>query len=176
MSGDDPYLRFSVLKTTELLPVPYQVFVPADCSSTFAGVFEISDTNNRCDVNSIDLSAENVANPAYDGSDLTIPATIDIGLTGIGIRIHYTDEFGNPLPAGTTVTLSTSNGDLSIIETNDVIPNTNRDKPMYSDVRISREAEGNDKVDGVLSVTFEFTTQTGVTKTVKKGIAIFDDK
>ena len=176
MSGDDPYLRFSVLKTTELLPAPYQVFVPADCSSTFAGVFEISDTNNRCDVNSIDLSAENVANPAYDGSDLTIPATIDIGLTGIGIRIHYTDEFGNPLPAGTTVTLSTSNGDLSIIETNDVIPNTNRDKPMYSDVRISREAEGNDKVDGVLSVTFEFTTQTGVTKTVKKGIAIFDDK
>ena len=176
MSGDDPYLRFSVLKTNNILPAPYEVYVPADCSASIAGNFETSDTIERCDVDAIDLSTVSVDNPAYDGTDPSVPEKIDIGLGGITVRIHYTDEFGNPLPAGTTISLSTTNGDLSIIESSDVVPNTNRDTPMYSDVRISREADGNDKFDGILSIAFEFKTQSGSTKTVKKGIAIFDSK
>ena len=117
-------------------------------------------------------------NPAYDETDPdeTDPEQLEVGLAGITIRIHYTDEFGNPLPAGTTVSISSTNGDLSIIENNAIIPSTNTDKPMYSDVRISREADGNDKFDGVLSITFEFTTQAGGTKTVSKGIEIYDSK
>lgn len=178
MSGDEPYLRFSVLKTADTLPSPYQVFVPANCSTTFVAELEGSDVAERCDVSSIDLSSVFRDNPDFDETDPdeTDPETLDIGLTGITVRIHYTDEFGNPLPAGTKVTLAATNGDLSIIEHNETIASTNTDKPMYSDVRISREADGNDKFDGVLSITFEFENQLGGSKTVKKGIAIFDSQ
>lgn len=93
----------------------------------------------------------------------------------MAVRIHYTDEFGNPLPANTVVSLTTSNGDLSIISHSETIPNTNTDKPMYSDVLISRETDGNDQTSGVLSITFEFENQLGASKTVSTGITIFDD-
>ena len=43
MSGDEPYVRFAVLKSNEVVTAPYEVVVPADCSSTFAGGFEESD-------------------------------------------------------------------------------------------------------------------------------------
>jgi hypothetical protein len=178
MSGDNPYVRFSVVKTSEILVAPYPVYVPADCSNSIVATLEKSDVTARCDVATIDLSTATVDNPNYDATDPneTDPQTIDVGLTGITVRIHYTDEFGNPLPAGTTVSIATTNGDLSVIENNETIPSTNTDKPMYSEVRIAREADGNDKFDGILSITFEFTTQAGGSKTVKKGIAIFDSK
>ncbi|MBB1287971.1 hypothetical protein H5085_00855 [Pseudoalteromonas sp. SR43-6] len=178
MSGDNPYVRFSVLKTTDILDAPYPVYVPADCSVSVVAVLEPSDVSERCDISAVDLSNVLADNPAYDETDPdeTDPEQLEVGLAGITIRIHYTDEFGNPLPAGTTVSISSTNGDLSIIENNAIIPSTNTDKPMYSDVRISREADGNDKFDGVLSITFEFTTQAGGTKTVSKGIEIYDSK
>ena len=91
------------------------------------------------------------------------------------VRIHYTDEFGNPLPANTVVSISTTNGDLSIISHSETIPNTNTDKPMYSDVLISRETDGNDRQFGVLTITFEFENQLGASKSVTEGITIRDD-
>ena len=48
--------------------------------------------------------------------------------------IYYSDEFGNPLPAGTRVSISANNGDFSIIQHQESIPSTNRDTTMYSDV------------------------------------------
>lgn len=185
MSGDEPYVRFSVVKT-DALPAPFEVFVPADCSSSVSGnrtfvELEESDVTERCDVAAIDLSVNNVeiANPDFDPNDPdeTDPETltVDIGLTSMAVRIHYTDEFGNPLPANTVVSLTTSNGDLSIISHSETIPNTNTDKPMYSDVLISRETDGNDQTSGVLSITFEFENQLGASKTVSTGITIFDD-
>jgi hypothetical protein len=178
MSGDNPYVRFSVLKTTDILDAPYPVYVPADCSVSVVAVLEPSDVSERCDISAVDLSNVFADNPEYDETDPdeTDPQLLEVGLSGITVRIHYTDEFGNPLPAGTTVSIASTNGDLSIIENNAIIPSTNTDKPMYSDVRISREADGNDKFDGVLSITFEFTTQAGGTKTVSKGIEIYDSK
>lgn len=185
MSGDVPYVRFSVVKT-DALPAPFEVFVPADCSSSVSGnrtfvELEESDVSERCDVAAIDLSANNVeiSNPDFDPNDPdeTDPETltVDIGLTSMAVRIHYTDEFGNPLPANTVVSLTTNNGDLSIIHHSETIPNTNTDKPIYSDVLISREIDGNDKTIGVLSITFEFENQLGAIKTVSTGITIFDD-
>ncbi|MEM5551860.1 hypothetical protein WNY63_14095 [Pseudoalteromonas neustonica] len=171
MSGDTPYVRFSVLKGNSL-------HIPANCVSSAVATLEMSDVTERCDVETIDLSIISQPNPDFDPNDPdeTDPETIDVGLTGISIRIHYTDEFGNPLPAGTEVTLSTTNGDLSIIGHSETILSTNTDKPLYSDVRIAREAEGNKKLDGILTIKFAFENQFGVKKVTEKAIAIFDDK
>ncbi|MGB1029657.1 MAG: hypothetical protein ACPGVW_07885, partial [Pseudoalteromonas marina] len=81
-----------------------------------------------------------------------------------------------PLPANTVVSIATDNGELSIIRHSETIPSTNTDKPMYSDVLITRETDGNDKPSGVLSITFEFENQLGASKTVSKGIEIYDSK
>ncbi|MCF2847249.1 hypothetical protein NH514_02325 [Pseudoalteromonas sp. ACER1] len=178
MSGDDPYVRFAVLKSNEVVSAPYEVLVPADCSSTIAGVFEVSDNALWCDVASIDLSEVSRANPDYDATDPneTDPETLEVGLSSINVRIFYSDEFGNPLPAGTEVSLTADNGDFSIIEHEETIPSTNRDSTMYSDVRIARESDGNQDQDGVLTITFQFENQLGGTKTVSRSISIIDDK
>ena len=177
MSGDEPYVRFAVLKSNEVVTAPYEVFVPADCSSTFAGGFEESDNTNWCDVQFIDLSSVIQPNPNYDEDDPSSgPENIDIGLTGINIYIFYSDEFGNPLPAGTELAVSADNGDFSILEHQENIGSTNRDSTMFSIVRIAREVEGNDDRDGVLNITFNFENQFGASKTVSKSITIFDDK
>lgn len=172
MSGDEPYIRFSVLKSNN------PTHVPADCSTSSILTLEESDIDTRCDVGDIDLSVVEIDNPDYDATDPdeTDPEKIDTGLSGILVRIHYTDEFGNPLPAGTIVTIATTNGELSIVEHTEIIPSTNTDKPMYSDVRIAREPEGNNKLEGVLSITFDFENQFDAKKTVTKGIGIFDDQ
>ncbi|MCO7249202.1 hypothetical protein [Pseudoalteromonas sp. Ps84H-4] len=177
MSGDEPYVRFAVLKSNEVVTAPYEVVVPADCSSTFAGGFEESDNASWCDVESIDLSSVTRPNPNYDEDDPDSgPEDIDIGLTGINIQIFYSDEFGNPLPAGTEVTITADNGDFSILQHQDIIGSTNRDSTMSSSVRIAREVDGNQDADGVLTITFNFENQFGTTKTVSKSIAILDDK
>ncbi|KPM84706.1 MULTISPECIES: hypothetical protein [Pseudoalteromonas] len=178
MSGDDPYVRFAVLKSNEVVSAPYEVLVPADCSSTIAGVFEVSDNVLWCDAASIDLSEVSRANPDYDATDPdeTDPETLEVGLSSINVRIFYSDEFGNPLPAGTEVSLTADNGDFSIIEHEETIPSTNRDSTMYSDVRIARESDGNQDQDGVLTITFQFENQLGGTKTVSRSISIIDDK
>jgi hypothetical protein len=177
MSGDVPYVRFAVIKSNSVAEAPYEVFVPADCSSSIAATLETSDTDDYCDVSSIDLSNVVVDNPNYDETDPdeTDAATVEIGLSSIGVYIFYSDEFGNPLPAGTTVTITSTNGDLSIVNHEETIPNTNTDIPSSSLVVISRETDGNDLLTGVLSITFEFTNASGDTKTISQGITISDD-
>lgn len=182
MSGDVPYVRFSTIKPDELPTAPKPIYIPANCSSsmidpdTFLLELEPSDVNERCDLATVNLSKIVAENPDYDPNDATSGSEfVEVGLSSLAIRIHYTDEFGNPLPAGTKVSLSTTNGDLSIIQHSDSIPNTNTDKPMYSDVLISRETDGNDKMSGVLSITFEFENQLGANKKIAKGIQILDD-
>lgn len=178
MSGDEPYVRFAVLKSDDVVSPPFEVLVPADCSDSLAGQFEVSDAPQWCDVAELDLSVAARPNPDFDANDPneTDPETLDIGLAGINIRIYYSDEFGNPLPAGTRVSISANNGDFSIIQHQESIPSTNRDTTMYSDVRIARETDGNQDQDGVLTITFEFENQLGGSKTVSKSIAIFDDR
>ncbi|MBQ4832552.1 hypothetical protein J8L70_04795 [Pseudoalteromonas sp. MMG010] len=178
MSGDDPYVRFAVVKTSTILDAPYEVYVPADCSSSIVATLETSDTEDFCDVGSIDLSNIVVANPDYDATDPdeTDPETVEIGLASISIYIFYSDEFGNPLPAGTSVSISSTNGDFDLLTHEATVPNTNSDQTSYSVVSISRESDGNDLTSGVLSITFEFDNVLGESKTITQGIAIIDDK
>ncbi len=118
-----------------------------------------------------------IPNSNYDEDDPDSgPENIDIGLTSMDIEIFYSDEFGNPLPAGTEVTITADNGDFSILQHQDIIGSTNRDSTMSSSVRIAREVDGNQDADGVLTITFNFENQFGTTKTVSKSIAILDDK
>ena len=88
MSGDNPYVRFSVLKTTDILDAPYPVYVPADCSVSVVAVLEPSDVSERCDISAVDLSNVLADNPAYDETDPdeTDPEQLEVGLAGITIR------------------------------------------------------------------------------------------
>ncbi|MBQ4846940.1 hypothetical protein [Pseudoalteromonas sp. MMG005] len=181
MSGDVPYVRFSIPKTASGVE-PYLIHVPANCqsvpfdpTSTRSGLvkatIENSDNSGFCDVNTIDLSTSTIDDPNSADPDVTV----DEGVTGFVVYIHYSDVFGNPLPAGTEVTITATNGELSLNSHQETIPNTNSDRTMFSVVTLTRELEGNKKFDGALSI--EFLIKNGDTETkITRGISITDDR
>ena len=81
------------------------------------------------------------------------------------------DLFNNPMPAGTTVTITANNGELSG-NTGITIGSTNSAIPIAMGIVISREGEGNKKTDGALTITV--TTPLQIVSTLSVGIA--DDR
>jgi hypothetical protein len=184
MSGDEPYVRFAVKKQDTDGLLSYQIHIPANCSSQKFTADDFKKTNklniesagvapsgndDYCDINEINLTESLITDPS-DSSK-----TVDEGVSSVTLYIYYSDEFGNPLPAGTEVTLSATNGEFTVIDHNETIPNTSKDNTMYSEVTISREQEGNNKFVGAFNI--EFLIKNGDSeRKITKSIKVIDNK
>ncbi|TMP43406.1 hypothetical protein CWB96_02350 [Pseudoalteromonas citrea] len=188
MSGDTPYVRFSVPKQDTAGLASYQIHTPADCSSqaftggTYLGTSKLSiesagsapsGDDGFCDINAINLSQSTIQ--VTDPNDSTSTIDVDEGVSSATVYIYYSDVFGNPLPADTEVTLSATNGELTINNHSETIPNTNSDQTMYSIVTIAREEEGNKKTTGALSIEFLIKNGDAETK-ITRSITVLDDR
>ena len=188
MSGDTPYVRFSVPKQDTAGLASYQIHTPADCSSqaftggTYLGTSKLSiesagsapsGDDGFCDINAINLSQSTIQ--VTDPNDSTSTIDVDEGVSSVSVYIYYSDVFGNPLPADTEVTLSATNGELTINNHSETIPNTNSDQTMYSIVTIAREEEGNKKTTGALSIEFLIKNGDAETK-ITRSITVLDDR
>ncbi|WP_440055798.1 hypothetical protein ACSLBF_06520 [Pseudoalteromonas sp. T1lg65] len=96
---------------------------------------EASDTAGYCDVGSVHLM----------NKDAEIP-----------LQIYVSDINGNPLPAGTEVAISTSNGELPDGAVSSIVESTNSDKPHIYAVRIKGEVEPNNSNSGALTISFTY--------------------
>ncbi|MEL0632400.1 hypothetical protein V6237_06425 [Pseudoalteromonas carrageenovora] len=115
---------------------------------------EATDNTNYCDVGSINITTANAGNQ----------------LSALTFAVYYSDIYNNPMPAGTSVAISADNGEYSGTDGFD-IRNSNATFAFGEALSISREADGNDKTEGFLTV--EFTTGKGNISTAQ--IAISDD-
>ncbi len=159
MSGSNPVMRV----VTGQVNGSCNNYIPngAAGATDVAAVLEASDVTGVCDVASIDISA------VPDINDLGV----DIGLSTVPMVLYFSDIFNNPMPAGTTVAITTNNGVLSG-STAITVGSTNRTTPMAMPFTIGREGEGNKILGGALTITV--TTPKQVVTTM--AIAINDDR
>ena len=115
---------------------------------------EATDNTDYCDVGSINITSTDLGNQ----------------LSALTFAVYYSDIYNNPMPAGTNVAISADNGEYSGTDGFD-IRNSSATFAFGEALSISREAEGNDKTEGFLTV--EFTTGKGNISTAQ--IAISDD-
>ena len=115
---------------------------------------EATDNTDYCDVGSINITTADLGNQ----------------LSALTFAVYYSDIYNNPMPTGTSVAISADNGEYSGTDGFD-IRNSSATFAFGEALSISREAEGNDKTEGFLTV--EFTTGKGNISTAQ--IAISDD-
>ena len=116
-------------------------------------------TSRECDVNHIDLSVI---------SDAT---STDSGIESINLTARISDIFNNPLPAGTTINITSNNGELSG-NLSTVVGSPNNLVPLAMHFTVTREGEGNQRTVGTLTITA--TTPSGVVSGLT--IAVLDDR
>ncbi len=118
---------------------------------------EASDRDDFCDIDSIDVSSGNAGSVIY---------------------IFYTDEFGNPLPVGTEVTITASNGEVDVLNLSSPVANTTSDKPSVAAVYVGPETQGNQKLSGSLTINFKIPsgTEGGTGKEVSQSISVLDNQ
>ena len=157
MSGSHPAMRI-VTPSIDGTCNDYQPPL-ADGSNLHAATLENSDITGWCDVSYLDISR------ALDASD------VDNGLASVPLVLIFSDEFNNPMPFGTTITVTANNGILTG-NTSIVVGSTNTAIPQQMGFAISREGEGNKTLAGQLTVTF--TTPRQIVNTL--GLTIVDDR
>ena len=149
MSQDDAYVRFAVKKDEakdmgldegELRSCQDVVDDPDSNTSVTLLELEESDTGDFCDIKSINL--EDTGN--------------DNDVSQVRVYMFISDINGNPLPAGTEVEISTTNGELASGSISSSVGNTNTDKPLEYSVLLVRETEPNNKKVGELSIKFTY--------------------
>ncbi|MEM6981769.1 MAG: hypothetical protein AAF510_02130, partial [Pseudomonadota bacterium] len=123
-----------------------------DCSLSDGIRLEASDMAGMCDINLIDISNSTP-------------------YSAISVTIFFSDIYNNPLPAGTTVTVTADNGVLRGL-TDYTVVNTAQQVPISVSVNITKEAEPNDVDSGFLYI--EFVTPGGV-KTQYTVMSILDE-
>ncbi|MEL0654686.1 hypothetical protein V6257_06585 [Pseudoalteromonas issachenkonii] len=113
---------------------------------------EPSDTNDFCDVNLIDISSGVGSNE----------------LDSLTFGIYYSDRYNNPIPSGTTLSMSTANGKFDG-RSDYIMLETSSARALYEELTISRETDPNDANTGLLSVIFETPkgVQTPATITIR---------
>ncbi|NQZ11358.1 MAG: Ig-like domain-containing protein, partial [Algicola sp.] len=138
-------------------------YIPNEAAggTEIAALLEASDVTNACDVAAIDLSAV---------PDINDPA-VDVGLSAVSMVLYFSDIFNNPMPAGTTVNITTNNGVLSGA-TSVIVGSTNRTLPMAMAFTVAREGEGNKITGGALTITV--TTPKQIITSM--AITILDDR
>nr|WP_223229828.1 hypothetical protein [Pseudoalteromonas piscicida] len=147
MSGDDVFRRFTVLKED----------VGGSCTSSRGLELEVSDDDKHCDIKSVDFTAQNALQ--------TVPVTI-----------FFSDLFGNPLPAGTVIEVSTNNGELASGTLTSAVGNTNTDIAQSVSVTLAQETEPNNKRDGFLTIKFTYPAlgDSDEQKIQTRGISVRD--
>ncbi|MEI5638400.1 MULTISPECIES: hypothetical protein [unclassified Pseudoalteromonas] len=127
MSGDNAFTRFAVLKED----------VGGSCTNTNGLVLEASDNDLYCDIESVNFTDENA-------------------LQSLPVTIFFSDLFGNPLPAGTEIEVSTNNGELASGNVSSAVGNTNTDLAQSITVTLVQETEPNNKRDGFLTIQYTY--------------------
>ncbi|TMP29105.1 hypothetical protein CWB99_10070 [Pseudoalteromonas rubra] len=144
LSGNIPYVRFAVPKTymnpayaTD--PVANPVSCDGTSEALLIGLASLEDSNSAdyCDIEQIDLTHANV------GATTFIP-----------VHIFYSDINGNTLPAGTTITITTNNGEVGVGSLTGTITDSTASGTLEAVVSISREAASNSRTVGNMTVTF----------------------
>jgi hypothetical protein len=166
MSGSTPVMRVvtgAIVGEDDLVDLNCRDYIPNQSSGALvaSAVLERSDVEGVCDVSGIDISV------VPDINDLGV----DIGLSTVPMVLYFSDIFNNPMPAGTTVTITTNNGVLSG-STAITVGSTNTTLPMAMPFAIGREGEGNKILGGALTITV--TTPKQIVTTM--AIAIADDR
>ncbi|CCQ11787.1 hypothetical protein PALB_26880 [Pseudoalteromonas luteoviolacea B = ATCC 29581] len=130
----------------------------ANCASQPGMVLEPSNHSNYCDIKSLDLSAGAAASAT--------------------IYIFYSDVNNNPLPAGTKINVSASNGDFELNFIEQSVGNSTSKRPAYAAATLSREPEGNSDFSGALSISFEIPSpfEGGDPKSISYGLSVIDDR
>jgi uncharacterized GH25 family protein len=144
MSGDTPYVRFAVPSTVG----------GVNCASQNGLILEASDNASYCDILSVTLG--------------------DDGVESVPVYIFYSDINGNPLPAGTEIEISTTNGKLDLSGGDAVVPNAFSNETSYSIAKLSREVESNGQEVGLLSVQFTFTKPDGTNEVISYSLDVND--
>ncbi len=130
MSGSTAYMR---LRTVD----PGTNCADLIVNSTVVLGLEASDVAGQCDINSVNIS--------------------DLGagsVASVTFILSFSDIFNNPLPAGTELTVATSNGVLAGT-TSLTVPSTNSAVPASIAFSISRESVGNSVNSGTLTINVE---------------------
>ncbi|MDK1311175.1 hypothetical protein [Pseudoalteromonas ardens] len=98
---------------------------------------EVSDNSNYCDFSGIDLT------------DSTLPATDNVDFV-----VYYSDLYGNSLPEGTEVQITTDNGVATVSGLQGIVSRASNDGVQSATVTISREQAANSLAIGNLTVQF----------------------
>ena len=107
--------------------------------------------NTGVDVNSVDL-------------------TTATGVGGASLQVYVADIFNNRPPTGTTIAVTTDNGELSG-QTSWIVADSNGYGPYAFSISLIREAEANKKAFGYATITV--TSPAGLASTYQ--IAVSDD-
>ncbi|WP_423187109.1 Ig domain-containing protein [Alishewanella sp. d11] len=156
MSGDEAYFRL-VTYAADCAAIPGVTATPvrinADPTSAFALEVQ-SDASSRrmCEVSAVDLSSGQASS--------------------VSLRLYIADIYNNPLPAGTTVDVSTDNGVLFGTDSF-TFPNTTSRVPLSIFFGLTREPAtgGNERQNGFLSINV--TSPSGLVS--GKSIPVADD-
>ncbi|MCJ8269553.1 MAG: Ig-like domain-containing protein, partial [Psychrosphaera sp.] len=161
MSGSDSVMR--VVTGTINGDNTCSNYIPNEAAggTGVSAILERSDVTGACNVALIDIS------PVADINDLGV----DIGLSVVPMVLYFSDIFNNPMPAGTVVSITTSNGSLSG-STSLIVGSTNRTTPMAMAFTISREGDGNKKTSGALTISV--TTPKAIVTSM--AITVLDDR
>ena len=133
---------------------PIRRFPAADVKGAFVLDLEETADTNYCDVRNINITT------ADSGTELA----------ALTFAVYYSDIFNNPMPAGTSVSVTADNGEYSGTDGFE-LRNSAATAAFGEVLSISRESERNGKTEGFLTV--EFTTGKGNISTAR--IAITDD-
>ncbi|MCF6440637.1 hypothetical protein L1077_14455 [Pseudoalteromonas luteoviolacea] len=158
-SSDVVYARFVVNKSQ---------IGGADCTNTVNGTqqlvngldgLEDTEDANYCDIGSVTL-----------GSD---PNDAD----RVEVEIYYSDLYGNSLPAGTQISIATTNGVVNVRELTSTIYTSGGFERGKAVVEISQETTSNSRDTGNLIITFEIPGPSADSETITrtKSIIIRDD-
>ncbi|MFY8349223.1 hypothetical protein AAEU29_01600 [Pseudoalteromonas sp. SSM20] len=136
---------------------------------------EESENQDYCDIKSADISRiyihidddNNSSTPAncdregavYENGACTseLDQAIDVGLTSVSFQFYYSDIYNNPLPAGTTVEYSSSNGDTDAGSY--VLANSTATVAAGRGHSVSREGTPNKRTSG--EFIYKFLTPKG---------------
>ncbi|MEQ3513616.1 hypothetical protein ABMY35_09800 [Pseudoalteromonas sp. BZB3] len=144
LSDDEPFVRFAVPST----------YGGVNCASQNGLTLETSDNSTYCDISSVTLG--------------------DAGVESVPIYIFYSDVNGNPLPAGTEIEVTTTNGKLDLFAGDAVVPNKLSNETSFSIANLSREVESNGQEVGLLSIQFTFTKPDGNNEVISYSLSVDD--
>ncbi|MFC3034679.1 hypothetical protein ACFOEE_19425 [Pseudoalteromonas fenneropenaei] len=174
MSGSNAFYRFVVAKGTVIsvptLGAAINYSIADTCSNLVVNnqlvlQLEPSDQSGFCDIAFLNLSP--IIFTVDSDSNGTVE-TYDIGLRSLNVALLYSDINNNPLPAETSISITSDNGKYSG-PSSDELGNTNTTFALGYSFNLSREVESNDSSSG--TVQFIFETPSGTKTTASLTVA-----